>query len=109
MTKYRVFKYDSHNSGYYVLQDMPLYHSLVTTRELSKIGAKKARIEGDNGSFELYENNHRTEWSIIPLRKIREKKTDYDLVTVMSLKRATDPALDTLAKSLVKNLNKNTK
>lgn len=62
---YKVFQYDSHNSGRYVSQDLRLNYARAIARGLSVVGAKKARVEGESGFFEQYEKGEKTEWSFI--------------------------------------------
>ena len=61
MNKYKVFKFTSRNTGYYFEET----NSLATARIYAKFFSK-CRIdtyEGPNGTFELYENGIKTEWS----------------------------------------------
>ena len=61
--KYSVFKFDSHNTGFYVTQDQSLKDARDIAKRLSKTNAHKAQVEGENRFFELYENGEKTEWS----------------------------------------------
>lgn len=63
MAKYKVFKNDSRNSGFYVQQDITLKDARVIAIRLSKTKYPKSRLEGEKGYFETYENGAKTEWS----------------------------------------------
>ena len=56
--KYKIFKFDSRNTGYYINQDL----KLSTARSIAK-KFNHARVDGDNGFFEDYENGKMTSWS----------------------------------------------
>ena len=60
--KYKVFKFDSRNTGFYVAQDLRLRDARDIATRLSKTNAHKAQVEG-NEYFETYEDGVKTEWS----------------------------------------------
>lgn len=64
MKKYRVFKYDSRNSGWYVAQDLRLKDARDIAKRLSVTNYPKTRLEGQDEYFtEVYERQEKTEWS----------------------------------------------
>ena len=66
MNNYKVFRYDSHNSGYYIQQDIKLNYARIIAKKISKLEYPKARVENSaTGFFEDYENGNRTAWSLI--------------------------------------------
>lgn len=64
MKNYKVFKYDSRNSGFYVGQDLSFSDARDIAKRLSKTNFPKSRVEGLNGFFEEYENGEVTSWSV---------------------------------------------
>lgn len=62
MNKYKVFKYDSRNTGYYIAQDLGASRAREMAIAFSKMGGMKAQIEAP-GYFETYEKGEKTAWS----------------------------------------------
>ena len=58
--KYKIFKFDSRNTGFYVAQDQTLKDARDIAKRLSKTLAHKAQVEGENRFFETYENGKKT-------------------------------------------------
>lgn len=58
---FKIFKWDSKNTGYYV-QDF--YQPIKVVRDWAKdFAGDRYTIEGERGWFEKYENGKKTEWS----------------------------------------------
>lgn len=55
---YKIFLWSSHNTGYYIRQDINLIHA----RDIAK-RFNHAQVEGENGYFEEYENGEKVSWS----------------------------------------------
>ncbi|MBI2056061.1 MAG: hypothetical protein HYT37_01665 [Candidatus Sungbacteria bacterium] len=60
MKKFKVFKFDSRNTGFYVGQDLSLRDARDIAARLSKTVFPKAQVEGIEGYFETYENAKKT-------------------------------------------------
>jgi len=57
---YKIFKYDSRNTDFYVAQDLRLKDAREIAIRLSRTNFPKARMEGEL-FFELYEKGEKTE------------------------------------------------
>lgn len=58
MKKYKVFKWDDKNTGFYIRQSIPLGKARRIAKEFAM-----ATVEGENGFFEKYELGEKVEWS----------------------------------------------
>lgn len=64
--KYKVFNYDSRNTGFYCMQDINLKQARELAIRLSrKAKYPKARVEEEGAHyFEEYENGEKTSWTL---------------------------------------------
>jgi hypothetical protein len=58
---YKIFKWDSRNTGFYVADGL---YNIVEIRKIGKLlGEKHYTLEGENGWFEEYKNGEKVSWS----------------------------------------------